>query len=223
VSVTTPIQLRQSLAGRFPTLRLLSELEPEKPGPAVPTGLPQLDRLLGGGLLQGAITELVSENQSAGSGLVLGSILRQARLQWAGLIDGCDSFDPTALDFDLSRLLWVRCQNAAEALKAVDLLLRDGNLPLILLDLALNSLSQLRKTPATIWYRLQRLVEDKSTALLVLIPRAMISSAKARVQLNARFELSDLACPQSELLVKLKFTVLNQRFPAEEPACAQTG
>src|SRR3989442_818060 len=114
MSLTAPMELRQSLAERFPTLRLLSELEPEKAGPVVPTGLPPMDQLLGGGLTQGAIIELVNAEQSAGSGLVLCSILRHAQQQWTGLIDGRDSFDPTAVDFDLSRLLWVRCQNAAE-------------------------------------------------------------------------------------------------------------
>jgi hypothetical protein len=189
-------------------------LEPEKVGPAFPTGVPQVDHLLGGGLPKGAITELVSDDKSTGSALVLCSILRHAQPQWVGLIDGRDSLDPTALDFDLSRLLWVRCQQAAEALKAADLLLRDGNLPLILLDLALNPLSQLRKTPATVWYRLQRLVEHKSTALLALTPRPMISSAKIRLHLHANFTLANLEQPQTELLRQLKFTLANERDSA---------
>ncbi len=136
--------------------------------------------------------------------------MRHAQPQWIGLIDGRDSFDPTALDFGLSRLLWVRCQQASEALKAADLLLRDGNLSLIILDLAFNPLAQLRKTPATIWYRLQRLVEHKATALLALTPRPMISSAKARLHLHANFQLTDLERPQTELLRELKFTIANQ-------------
>ena len=49
----------------------------------------------------------------------------------------------------LSRLLWVRCRGAAEAMKAADLILRDGNLPLVLLDLAGNPPAQFWDIPAT--------------------------------------------------------------------------
>ena len=167
------IQLRQLLAERFPQLRFFS---PEEPRAACyPTGLPQIDSLLEGGLPKGAITELVRDDKKAGSGLVVCSILRQAKDQWVGLIDGRDSFDLTSLDFKPSRLLWLRCQEASAALKTTDLLLRDGNLPLVLLDLALNPLPQLRKTPSTVWYRLQRLIEHKSTALLVINLVVMLS------------------------------------------------
>lgn len=204
------IELQRLLAERLPNLRLLSELEPKKIGPAFPTGISQLDGLLGGGLPKGAITELVNGAQSIGGSLALCSIIRNAHPQWVGLIDGRDSFDPVGLGFDLSRLLWVRCQEAAEALKAADLLLRDGNLPLILLDLAFNPLSQLRKTPATVWYRLQRLVEHQSTAFLALTPRAMISSAKVRLQLHGNFTLADLERSQTELLHELKIVIADQ-------------
>ena len=50
-------------------------------------------------------------------------------------------------------------RNALDAVKAVDLLLRDGNFPLVVLDLVLNDSAELRKIPQTNWYRLQRLVE----------------------------------------------------------------
>jgi hypothetical protein len=217
----TAIQLQHSLAERLPTLRLLSQLEPQKAGPLLPTGVAHMDDLLGGGLPKGAITELVNDNKSAGSGLVLCSILRHAHPQWAGLIDGRDSFDPASLDFDLSRVLWVRCREAAEALKAADLLLRDGNLPLLLLDLAFNPLPELRKTPANVWYRLQRLVEHQSTALLVLTPRPMISSAKVRLHLDGNFTLEDLEQPQTELLPKLKFMLANKRDSTAHDATPQ--
>ena len=208
------ISLRDVVAEKHPTLRLLSQLEPEKIGPTFPTAVPQVDDLLGGGLPKGAITELISGDKSTGSAMVLCSILRHAQPQWVGLIDGRDSLDPIALDFDLSRLLWVRCQHYAEALKAADLLLRDGNLPLILLDLAFNPLPELRKTPATVWYRLQRLVEHQSTALLALTPRPMISSAKVRLHLHGNFTLADLERSQTELLRELKFTLANAQDSA---------
>src|SRR4051812_11471572 len=121
-SVQNAIQLRQLLAERFPQIRLLSELQTGSAGASYPTGFPQIDDLLEGGLPKGALTELVRDDKKAGSALVLSTILREARQQWVGLIDGCDSFDPASLDFKPSRLLWVRCREASAALKAADLL-----------------------------------------------------------------------------------------------------
>ena len=63
-------------------------------------------------------------------------------------------------------------------MQAADLLLRDGNFPLVILDLVLNPVEELRKIPPSNWYRLQRLVEPAPTAFLVLTPRSMISSAQ---------------------------------------------
>jgi len=103
----------------------------------------------------------------------------------------------------LSRLLWVRCRSAAEALKATDLLLRDGNVPLALLDIAINPEKQLRAIPATTWYRLQRLIEETSTVCVVFTPRVMVSPAHDRIFLHGRFSLSCLEQDHDELLSKL--------------------
>jgi hypothetical protein len=217
------IQLRAFLSERFPRIRLLSELENIPAGSSLPTGLTQIDALLGGGLPKGALTEMVQDDVQAGSSLVLCSILHEVRQQWVGLIDGRDSFDPASLDFKPSRLLWIRCHEAAQAMKAADLLLRDGNLPLVLLDLALNPAAQLRKISATAWYRLQRLIEHKSTALLVITPRPMVSSAKARLFLTANFTLDDLGRPRDQLLSRLKVVLQNKRFHSDEAEWAQAG
>src|SRR5205823_130630 len=120
------------------------------------TGLSNLDELLGGGLPLGGITEVTS---SRGGGLLLISLLASARKSnsFVALTDGRDSFDPSeSSEQMLARLLWVRCQTTAEAVKAADLILRDGNLPLVILDLRSNPVEELRKIPATTWYRLQR-------------------------------------------------------------------
>src|SRR4030095_14707706 len=107
--------------------------------------------------------------------------LRQAHElgQWLVLVDGQDCFDPTCLEPEiLSRLLWVRCVDIAEALKATDLLARDENLPMIVLDLRLNPAAQLRKIPATAWYRFQRLIEHRAATLLVFTPQPLVSGAR---------------------------------------------
>jgi RecA/RadA recombinase len=105
------------------------------------------------------------------------------------LIDGTDSFDPEPLgNACLRHLLWVRCRQAIEAVKAADLLLRDGNFPVVILDLVLNTGNAL-KIPQTHWYRLQRLVEATSTAFLVLTRRGIVSSAQLKLVLENTWSL----------------------------------
>jgi len=87
------------------------------------------------------------------------------------------------------------------------LLLRDGNLPLVILDLKFNPETQLRKIPATTWYRFQRLVETTSAVCLVLTPRPIVAPAKTRITLRARFSLADLERDSAPLLRELKMEV----------------
>jgi len=221
--VQNAIQLRQFLTERFPRIRLLSELDARPARACHATGVPQVDGLLGGGLPKGALTEAVRDPKKAGSALLLCSILRETRQQWVGLIDGCDSFDPASLEFKPSRLLWIRCQEAAAAVKSADLLLRDGNLPLLILDLGLNPAKQLRKIPATSWYRLQRLIEQKSTAMLVITPRPMVSSAHARLFLSADFSLNALEERREVLLSQMKVALQTRHSHSEPAQWAQAG
>ena len=209
-AVTNIVQLRQLLAERFPNVRMRLG-NSSKSTACWPSGISQLDALVDGGLPKSALTELVSPRLSAGSGLVMHALLRKAarHRQWVALIDGSDSFDPTAFEnAALSRLLWVRCRNAVEALKAADFLLRDGNVSLVLLDLRVNSTKQLQKIPASSWYRLQRCLEPRATALLVLTPRALVGAANVRLQLQNQFPLGALARPSHELIAQLEFELL---------------
>src|SRR5438552_2824675 len=109
------------------------------------------------------------------------------------LIDGRDSFDPQPLgNACLRHLLWVRCNKAFEAIKAADLLLRDGNFPLVIVDLVLNPPEELRKIPQTSWYRLQRLVEPISAVCLVLTRQSMVGSAQLKIVLENFWTLETL-------------------------------
>jgi len=200
------IQLRQLLKERFPGLRTNPEEFTSDTRTFWPTGLRQIDNLLQGGFAKGALTEIVSERRGAGSALLASSLLRQAAQagQIVALVDGADSLEVTELEESvLSRLLWVRCRSAAEALKATDLLLRDGNVPLVQLDIVINPEKQLRAIPATTWYRLQRLIEETSTVCVVFTPRVMVSPAHDRIFLHGRFSLSCLEQDHDELLSKL--------------------
>jgi len=182
------VDLRKLLAERFPQ-------RSTPPTTVLPTGLAALDRIAGGGLSKSAITEIISPQVSAGSALIVHALLRTARDadQFIALIDGCDSFDPqSAATGCLPHLLWVRCRKAFEAIKAADLLLRDGNFPFVIVDLVLNAPDELRKIPQTSWYRLQRLVEATSTACLVISRQSMVSSAQLKIVLENRWTLADL-------------------------------
>lgn len=122
------------------------------------------------------------------------------------LIDGRDSFDPQGLgNRSLGRFLWVRCQTGFETVKAADLLLRDTNFQLVIVDLVLNPAEELRKIPQTTWYRLQRLVEPTSTALLVFNRQGMVASAQLKLALENRWTLR--ALENEEALARIQLRV----------------
>ncbi len=182
-------------AGAIVDLRkLLAERFPHPPFSAITrliTGLSFLDQAIGGGLPKGAITELTTPQISAGSASLIQALLQTANRDhfFLALIDGRDSFDPQPLGNALLRnLFWVRCTTALKTIKTTDLLLRDGNFPLVIVDLVLNPPEDL-KIPQTTWYRLQRLVEPTSTACLVLTRCSMVSSAQLKIVLENSWTL----------------------------------
>jgi len=192
------IDLRNLLAERF-------QQPPTLAGGQI--NVPLLDQTLEGDLRKGAITEIISPNPSAGSALLIHSLLQTAQRDhfFLALIDGSDSFDV----YDsgaLQHLLWVRCQEASEAVKAADFLLHDGNFPLVILDLVLNPADELRRIPTTSWYRLQRLVEPTPTAFVVINRHNMVASARTKIVLENRWSLSDLSRdnPSTQLRFKVR-------------------
>jgi hypothetical protein len=208
------IELRERLARQIPNWRGMVEKTRKKSHAALPavTSVPAIPD---GSFARGVVTEVVAEKNSCGSALIISALLQRAveSNQLLALIDGLDSFDPTAFSNEtLSRLLWVRCQNAGQALKAVDLVLRDRNLSLVLLDLRINPAAQLRKIPSSVWYRLQRIVEAASTTLFVLTPQPMVGSAQMRLNLQSRFGLEALQKPESELQAELKIEISRNRL-----------
>jgi hypothetical protein len=179
-----------------------------------------LDHTLPGGLPRAALTELCASEKSWGSALILRQLIRHAAAshQWLALIDGIDSFDPGAFDnATLENLLWLRCHNAAEAIKATDLVLRDGNLPVVILDLALNPARELRKIPSSIWFRFQRLVEDGNAAFLAITPTPMASSAKHRLFLHGALPVDAFHLTESQLLDRLVIEPAESEHELAEP------
>ena len=207
------IQLRELLSEKFPTLRTrLNDV------PATdrlwPTGIAQLDDPRGGGFPKGAFTEIISREHHAGSATLLRAVLHHAASenQIIALVDGADSLDVTQLDeAALTRLLWVRCRSGDEALRAADVLLRDSNLSLLMLDLINVPDAHLRRISPTTWYRFQRLVEETATVCLVFTPRPMVSPAEARITIQSRFSLNALDVSDTDLLQSLRMEVSTTR------------
>jgi recombination protein RecA len=103
------VQLEASLAGRAPSaFTLRTRQAPE----LLPTGTPELDALLGGGIPRGNITEITGASTTGRTSLTL-SILARATGQGAvcAWVDVQDAFDPetaSAYGVQLERLLWLR-------------------------------------------------------------------------------------------------------------------
>ena len=117
--------------------------------------------------------------------------------------------------------MWLRCEDVESSLKAADLLLRDGNLSLIIADFQLESPRTLRAVPISSWHRLRTLAEKTGATLLCFTPAPLISTARLRVELESRFSLDALHQERSRLLHDLSFSVtrrLDQPSPAPAPA-----
>ena len=203
------IDLRKLLAERFPHV-------PATPATRLVTGLPFLDQAIGGGLPRSAITEMISPRKSAGSASFIHALIDVAYRDnyFTALIDGRDSFDPCGLNnASLRHLLWVRCLKGSEGIKSADLLLRDGNFPLVIIDLMLNSPAELRKIPQTNWYRLQRLVELGPTVCLVLTRYEMVDSAQLKLVLESSWNLETLE--KQNAISQLRITMKRSHFRAD--------
>jgi recombination protein RecA len=134
-------------------------------------GISEIDSLAGG-LPRGSLTE-ISGPAGAGRMSLLTSVLasRTAHAEACALIDGRDSFDPhsaEAAGVELARLLWVRCRNIDQALRATDLLIQGGGFGFIALDLCDIAPEIVRHVPLNAWFRFRRAVEDTPTIFLVL-------------------------------------------------------
>jgi hypothetical protein len=203
--------LRQLLAERFPAAT-------RPAGRVLATGLAALDEPAGGGLPLGALTELVCAAPSCGGTLLLAHLLATARSQRlrAALVDTTDAFDPASFAPDLlAHLVWVRGQgDVPAALAATDLLARDANLGLLVLDLRDAPAAGWRRIPSTLWYRLQRAVEGTDLALVVQTPRALVPSAQLRFTLTQSLPLDTLGQERPQLTAALHPGLLRHRVTA---------
>jgi recombination protein RecA len=154
----------------------------------VSSGIPEID-LLTGGLPRGALTEIFGPSCSGRTSLLLSALsARTAQEEACALIDGGDAFDPhsaEAAGVELRKLLWVRCRNVEQTLRATDLLLQGGGFGLIAVDLSDIAPRLVRHVPLDSWFRFRRAVEDTPTILLLLEQE---SNAKSCASLGLRLE-----------------------------------
>lgn len=205
-SPSTLQSLRQLLAARFPPA-------PRTRAGGLPTGVPGLDRALGGALPAGLLTELVSAAPSSGGQLVFAQILAAARAQRrrVALVDAADAFDAAGCETDgLRHLVWVRCRQLLTALQAAELLVRDGNFGLVALDLRGVCRAEQRRVPAAAWYRLQRAAEPGEAAVLVQTTAPTVPAVPYRIILDKSLPLSAQAEVRAAVVAALAPAVARQ-------------
>ncbi|MBK1835494.1 hypothetical protein [Roseibacillus ishigakijimensis] len=207
MSTPSVLALRRQLSARFPAAHA-GRKEPESHHFQ---SLPPLPKA--------TLSELVSPPEVTGLGLVLAELLAQSRGEEQtpplALIDPGDHFDPAS--YSVHRpLLWLRAPSLKKALQAADLLVRDGNIPLVLLDCSLTPLPEVRQIPPSSWYRLRALAEASGTLLLALTSTPTLPAATTRYQLTSALTLTDMAALRSQWLPKVSFHPL--RAHQSQPA-----
>lgn len=91
-------------------------------------------------------------------------------------------------------------------LRAADLLVQDGNVPLVLLDATGLPRRDLDALPPSAWWRLNQTVERTGGRLVVMAPYPLVPSASLRLSLSASLSLSDFDESRDELVNRLHAT-----------------
>src|SRR5271155_2752026 len=154
----------------------------------VSTGIAEMDELTGG-LPRGCLTEIFGAACSGRTSLLLAALAARTREgEVCALVDGRDAFDPAAAlaaGISLRQLLWVRCKNIEQALRATDLLIQGGGFGLLALDLSDEAARVVRQVQLSVWFRFRRAVEGTPTILFLL---GQESHAKTCAALVLRME-----------------------------------
>lgn len=184
------------------------------------TGIPQIDKLLDGGLPIGAISEITGLTSSGRTTVSMAFLARRTQdgnvCAW---IDTNDSLDPesaAANGIILKHLLWVRCKNASfekpspslrrrpsdkmqqtwtrldQAIRAADLLLQGGGFASIVLDLADEAIEHGRRIPLATWFRFRQ-AADRTRCSLIVIGKAAYAYSSAAIVLECKPDVIDVA------------------------------
>lgn len=161
-------------------------------------------------LIPGKLVEIVASSGCGGEGLLLRRFC-EGSTGTVALVDGADAFSPSVVTQETrQRLLWVRCHRVTEAVRAADLLLRDGNLATVLLDLRLLPLRELLRQPSSVWHRLRMLAERAHVSVGVFSPCRVVPCAARRWVLEADLGLHALEEPAETVAARLQPRLFQQ-------------
>jgi recombination protein RecA len=188
------LQVETALAGRVASP---FEYRDRRVVETAPAGVPEVDRLTGG-LPRGGLTEICGPPASGRTSLLMAAMAaRTEAAEVCALVDARDAFDPQSASeagVRLGQLLWVRCRNVDQALRATDLLIQGGGFGLIALDLGDTPARVARAIPLPVWFRMRRAVEHTPTILVAL---ELESNAKTCASLVLRMEAREALWTQT--------------------------
>lgn len=181
-AATIRVEIEAKLANRVPAaLTLKIKQAPE----LFVTGMAEVNKVLGGGIPRGTITEISGAASTGKTSFGLSAIASITRLgnacAWVDVNDALSPESAAAANVDLKRLLWLRMsmerrqKNAdkpwsrlEQALKATDLLLQAGGFGAIVLDMSDVLPQHTMRIPLATWYRFRLAAEQARTALVFL-------------------------------------------------------
>lgn len=150
--------------------------------PFCPTGLADIDDLLGGGFPRARLSEVTGPPSSGRTSIGLALLASiTSRGECAALVDLSDAFDPNSAEasgVDLDRLLWVRPSEWRDALRCCERLLQTDGFPLVILDVPADV--RPGNQPAAL-LRLSRLATSTRAAMVVASCERLAGSQSAVV------------------------------------------
>lgn len=162
-----------------------------------PTGLEEIDALLGGGFPAGRLSEVSGPVSSGRTSLAFGLLARITRsgahVAWVDLADAFDPPSAEAAGVVLERVLWVRAPRTLAALRCAERILETEGFVLVVLDLTGHGSPRSERNaesksgrrnkkeaiPHAVWLRLTRLVAAKQNALVLLSDERLAGSRAA--------------------------------------------
>jgi len=187
--------LESALRDRKLDRTLTTALPPFEQGDdaCAPTGVAAIDACLRNGMPRGQLSEVAGPRSSGRTTLLLQMMAAATRRgELAAFVDTFDRLDVASAEaagVDFGRLLWVRGQSVSaasgapvewavdRALKALNLVLQAGGFGLVAIDLADVPGTALRRLPITTWLRVQRTVEGRDTACVLVTAEPLARSA----------------------------------------------
>ena len=194
-----------------------------------PTGIADLDARLDGGIPRGHLSELIGPRSSGRLAIIVAALAAAtSRGESVALIDPLDMFDPvsaSASGIEFERLLWIRgeasgparvslsCEfgtlqtSVERAVKALNLVLQAGGFGIVAVDFGEVAPRAIKRLPYTTWLRLQRVIEGRETACVLIgsepIARSaggvtvQLTAGRARVVRARKPESGDVRVPLS--------------------------